>query len=471
MLSTVLRGETRRLLRSPLRLVALATYLAAGLWSLQVGRAHVAVLESNLAEGAARQASLQEEALGWFDEGRVGPEARPWVDIRTGLWADWYAAHHLGMEPAPLAAVSVGVSDVRSNMVRLSRLATPFDADEWRQLANPARQALGVMDLAFVLSFLLPLVVIVLTFDLRGYERDRGIEGLILLQGGALGPWIRARLAAVALFAGIPTALLWGAAGVTTGAFSGQFGGWLAGGGLLLVYLLLWTAGSGAVAVRSGSANRSAILLASLWITVCVLIPALVNQLVALSAPVGYSTRITDAARADRYELYEEPVEALEPLVYAEFPEFEQLPYATAAERDPLVDRHVYDLAAHQAFRAAWGEVSASERGRIEMADRFMIVNPVHAFHLGLTRLAGTEASAYLTFGEVILDTVRAKIGRILRHAWATEPIDREAFLALAGDVPETLRVTEPPSPLVWGTLVGWMLIAGVGLGARGAER
>jgi ABC-2 type transport system permease protein len=470
-LTTVLRSEIRRLFRSPLRVLAVVLYFAAGAAALQVGRSHVAVLESNLAEGAVRQERQQAEALAWFEEGRVGPEDRPWVDITTALWADWYAANHLGIEPVPLAAVSVGVSDVRSNLVRLSRLATPFDTDEWRQLANPERQALGVMDLAFVLTFFLPLLVIVLAFDLRGFERDRGIEGLLLLQSGRLEPWVRARLIAVAAIVGVPTVALWLLVGGATGAMEGQTVGWLLGGGLVAAYLAFWIAISGAVAVRAGSANRSAIILASVWICACVLVPALVNQTVSLAEPVGYSSRATDAARAERYELYEEPVEALLPHVYEEFPELADLPYAEAGEdRDPEADRHVYDLASHRAFRAAWEEVAEAERRRIRAADRWMVVNPVQAFHSGLTRLAGTEATAYLTFGEAILESVHAKIRRILTYAWAREPIDRDRFLAIAQGIPWRIQVSERPPPLAWVTLLVWtgLAFAGTRVRARG---
>lgn len=457
MLRVILRSEWLRLLRSPLRLTAVLLYTGAGLVALQTGQDHVAVLESNLAEGAAREGRLQAQALGWFEEGRPGPDDRPWVDISQTLWADWYSGSHFGLDPVPLAAVSVGVSDVRSNMVRLSRLGTPFDAEEWRQLANPERQALGVMDLAFTFAFLLPLLVILVTFDLLGYERDRGLEGLLVLQAGRLDPWVRGRLLSVALVTGLPTLLLWVVAGALTGAIGEQTVGWLMGGGLVLAYLVMWLVLCGAVAVRTGSANRSALALAGLWIGFCVLVPSLINQVVSMAEPVGYSARITDAVRADRYALYEEPVEALLPAVYEEFPELQRLPYAAVeGERDPLVDRHVYDLASHLSVREAYGETAALERRRLELADRFMAVSPVYAFQSGLTRLAGTEASAYLRFGDAILGAVREKLRLILAYAWRGEPVDREGFKTIAAAVPENLAVSERPPILVWLTILGW---------------
>jgi len=33
------------------------------------------------------------KALAWFDEGKKGPEDRPWMDITTPFWASWFTPY------------------------------------------------------------------------------------------------------------------------------------------------------------------------------------------------------------------------------------------------------------------------------------------------------------------------------------------------------------------------------------------
>lgn len=420
-------------------------------------------LQSNLAEGGRQESSMQASALAWLAEGRPGPDDRPWVDITKPLWADWYSGNYVGLAPAPLASVSIGVSDLRSNMVRLNRRSTPFDAEQWRQLANPERLALGVMDLSFTFTFFLPLVVILLSFDLRGYERDRGLENLLILQAGRLHRWVGARLLVVGLFAAAPTCLLWLIAGHVSGALVVQTGSWLAGGCLVLAYLLMWIALCGSIAVNAGSASRSALSLAAVWISVCVLVPALVNQIVNRMAPVHYSTEITDAVRVEQYAVLDEPLGRLIEHAYAEVPRIKSLPYADVAvegPRNPTADRHLYDLARFAPVRHAYSEVAALQRHRISLADRVMPINPVYAFNTGLARLAGTEASAYLRFGDAVLAAIQDRIRRLLFLAWSDVTIDRSRFLELTESAPSDLQITERPSALTWLTLFVWTAIA-----------
>ncbi|MEM6705054.1 MAG: hypothetical protein AAF690_20205 [Acidobacteriota bacterium] len=451
-------SEVLRLRRSPLRSLALLLYLAVGVASIEIGRGHLETLRSSLEEGERRQESLRAEAFGWFEEGRVGPEDRPWVDITEPLWMDWYSGSHLGLEAEALAGLSVGVSDVRGNLVRLNRLATPFDADQWRQLANPEMQLLGVMDLSFVLSLLMPLLVIVLVFDLRSYERDRGIEGLVVLQAGQLRTWFWSRLLIAGALAGLPTLVLWILGGWRTEAIVSQPTAWLLGGLLTLSYLAVWVGFGGAVAARSGSANRAALVLASAWICFSVLLPAAANQVVNSAEPVGYSTQIIDAVRADRYKLYEQPVEALLPSVYEEFPALSLQPYAEAEEREDVRDRHVFDLASLQLTQEAYDRVAASERRRLETAGRFVLANPVQAFQAGLNQLAGTEALAYVRFGQAILDSVQIKVGQILELAWTLEPSGRDEFVGFADSVPKRFNGSRAPAATVWAALLLWGL-------------
>ena len=84
--------------------------------------------------------------------------------------------------------------------------------------------------------------------------------------------------------------------------------------------------------------------------------------------PHDYSTEITDAQRADRYALYDKEAEELEPQLFEVFPEARHSAYVQDTVRDPLIDRHYYDVAGLLLNEAAAAEAVATEAGRERLA-------------------------------------------------------------------------------------------------------
>ncbi|MEM7677187.1 MAG: ABC transporter permease, partial [Myxococcota bacterium] len=102
-------------------------------------------------------------------------------------------------ETPPLAALAIGQRDlspaahrvVAGNTVALS----PYEA-----LTNPLELSVGHFDLAFVLLFLVPLLVLVLTFDLTTSERETGTLRMLLTQPVSLYSILQGKLLVRALW-------------------------------------------------------------------------------------------------------------------------------------------------------------------------------------------------------------------------------------------------------------------------------
>jgi ABC-2 type transport system permease protein len=458
----ILTMEWVQLWRSPMRWSAIIVYLALGAYAVFSGQQYVQKWAVAIDKVELEEKEMAEQALFWYAEGVKGPEDRAWVDIQQPLWASWYTGSYFCKTPAPLAVVSLGVSDTRSNYARISRFSSPFDTRNKPELINPEQLMAGHFDLAFVLVFLSPLLLLLLSFDILGYERDEGMLPLIPLQAGSLAAWAGLRVGFQWSLAFAATAVLWLMAAWAAGSWGLSL--WL---GLLLsgLYLLFWGGLILLVLSMRQGLSFNALTLAILWMVVSILLPAAANLWGQAQYPHDYSTEITDAQRADRYALYDKEAEELEPQLFEVFPEARHSAYVQDTVRDPLIDRHYYDVAGLLLNEAAAAEAVATEAGRERLARKSTWYNPAYAMQMGLDAVAGNSSAAYLAFNADISAAVKAKVVQLLAFALEKEPLDAEKF--------QVLRQTVGPNPNYAGQVPGrsWLvlllytvLIGGIGV-------
>ena len=460
----ILALEWVQLRRSRARQAVILAYLLLGGYAIFSSQHYVQKWADAAASVEAEEQEMAEKALSWYADSTAGPEDRPWVDISQPLWASWYTGSYLCKEPAPLALASLGVSDTRANYTRITRFSSPFDTRNKPELINPEQLMAGHFDLAFVLVFLSPLLLLLLSYDILGYERDEGMLPLIRLQAGRLDRWVGLRLGFQWSVAFASTTALWLLSGTVAGSW-----GLAVWQGLLLsgLYLLFWAALALLVlSFRKGLAFN-ALALALLWMTVTMLLPAVANLWGQAQYPHGYSTEITDAQRAERYALYEKEVEELEPQVFEVFPEARRSAYVQDTVRDPLIDRHYYDAAGLLLNEKAAAEAIATETGRERLARQSVWYNPAYALQMGLDAISGNGSAAYLAFSAEISAAVKAKVAQLLAFALAKETVDAEKF--------QQLRQTVGPNPSYAGRVPGssWLvlLLYGLVLGGIGIWR
>jgi len=103
------------------------------------------------------------------------------------------------LPPAPLAALSVGQSDILPYYALVTvtpRYASPtFD-----ELQNPLQLMAGRFDLAFVIVYLFPLLIFALSYNLLSAERENGTLAMVLSQPVALRDFVLGKVAVRALF-------------------------------------------------------------------------------------------------------------------------------------------------------------------------------------------------------------------------------------------------------------------------------
>lgn len=207
--------------------------------------------------------------------------------------------HYAVMRHDVLAPLSVGQTDVQPYYYRVTAHPshTFFSASE---IQNPLTQMTGSFDVAFVMIFVLPILIIAISFDLMSREKEGGMLGLIAAQGVSLRTLILAKVAARALILLVVLLALTALAAFLAGADLTQaqtfntVALWFA---VVVGYAAFWFALAFLVNALSWPSVTNGVVLANLWLLFVVVLPSIVNVIAGTLYPAPSRVHLTTEMR------------------------------------------------------------------------------------------------------------------------------------------------------------------------------
>ncbi|WP_446654513.1 DUF3526 domain-containing protein [Blastomonas sp.] len=255
------------MLRSRSALMALVLLAICASAAVALGLASVARDRAAIDRMLAGQAT-EESALAAFVE-----------DAGSGAY---YGFQPTWDAPSDLAFAALGSRDIAPAMLRVRALALEAQIYE-NEAANPELALPGRFDLAFVVIYLAPLVLIALLHDLWSGEREAGrYHALAAMPGANRRLWsarVLVRLGGVLAALLLPFAvgaLIAGTAPLRALGFAG----------LIMLVALLWTAIILIVARRGSRSAVHAASLAAIWFALTLVAPAGANLAINAAVPV-----------------------------------------------------------------------------------------------------------------------------------------------------------------------------------------
>ncbi|MEM7158144.1 MAG: DUF3526 domain-containing protein [Myxococcota bacterium] len=456
MLRLALRFELRALLRGRAGMVALVAFLAVGALAIAAGQRHVSQWHEAVTTARRAQDESVAEARRLFEQGAAGPPDRPWVDLAQPGWQDRYSSTRVTREPGPLAGVAAGAVDPAPVAFQVSGSADPLSAGGHR-IENPELDA-GVVDLAFVLAVLLPLLIGVLGVEIGGRERQEGIERLVVVQAGESRRWLIARMLAVAAIAAAACAALCIVAGLVGGA-SGQEIATLVGSAW--VYTAVWSGLMLAVNAHAGSIRDAAFALGTVWTLLCILLPTVAAEVSLSRVEADFAVTETLGARTSREAARQREPQLVVRELYARYPELERLPAAMEDPLDPKVGRHAADLLLVDEVAARHAARREQEQRAQVVSERAAWLSPVVALELGLERMAGVGPEAASEYREYLMQAVEERAYWVVTKAWTKAPVTQDDFDALqraapAAYLPQRRGGSTPIAALSFWAVVSW---------------
>lgn len=106
----------------------------------------------------------------------------------------WYANHHVYDTPSPLMIYSIGQADQFAFYKRVSMWTTGYDPDLVADLQNPEFVGIGSLDFTFVWIFLMPVLLLIFLYDIKGLEYDLDFLKSVALQVTNQNGWVLSRM-------------------------------------------------------------------------------------------------------------------------------------------------------------------------------------------------------------------------------------------------------------------------------------
>ena len=226
-------------------------------------------------------------------------------------------------QPSAWAAFSIGQRDTNPFNVKV-RLLTLEGQLYDSEFSNPKNLLYGNFDLAFVIVFLFPLVIIALCHNLISAEQENGVWNMLRAQPVSVGRIILWRLlirfAAVLIiaFGLITISCIYQAS-----AFDVRFVYALL---IAFVYLAFWFALAAFVISLQKSSTFNALSLLGAWIFLTILAPALLNLAISTALPVSESFALTVEQREGYHQTWDKAKAETMQKFYRVYPQYSDVP-------------------------------------------------------------------------------------------------------------------------------------------------
>jgi ABC-2 type transport system permease protein len=352
-------------------------------------------INSAAAEEQERLANLRDEVIE-IGAGRKqpGPFSDPTLPATVG---NNLGQRYAAMPPASLAALSIGQSDLQSYYFKVStRNKRNFITND--EIENPTNLMSGRFDLAFVVIYLYPLLILALSYNLISGEREQGTLAMLLAQPVSLRTFVLAKVglrAAVIL----AMAIIFTVLGIALGGIdlSGEgvvlrLAMWA---GIVIAYGAFWFALAIAIGAFGKSSATNAVALAGLWLAFVVLVPSLINITATTAYPVpsrvemmNATREASNAATAEGSKLLAKYYEDHPELAADAQPDMNDFAARSYAVQE-AVDRSI------QPVMARYDEQLAEQQ---KLVNRFRYASPAILVQGALNDIAGTGPDRYRHF-------------------------------------------------------------------------
>jgi ABC-2 type transport system permease protein len=362
-----------------------------------------------------------------YEKGELVPENRPWIDYSTPFWAIWYSSPYHFKKPSPAMVYSIGQSEQYGFYKRITFWASPYDADLVEEIANPERLQTGSLDFSFALLFLMPLVLLVLLYNVKSFETEQGFLLLIEVQNPSKNTWLLSRISfyTLLLFLVITGLLIYGA--LLTHVF--EQAGKTFGQMLLYVfaYLLFWSILYFFILVRSKSILGNTLKMSAIYLLFAFIVPATVHQVLSIKHPANMMTDFIDV-RDEQQELFDEPDSVYQARLITLFPEIVKSPiYVDSIGIDVAMNRSASALV-NELKKASIEPIEKEKQVKNGFIKSTFWFNPVSFFQNRFNAIAQSHYNDYQNYRNEVQLLIDKQIRSMVLDTWYEVEVDQKKF-------------------------------------------
>ncbi|GAA3631998.1 hypothetical protein [Flavivirga jejuensis] len=420
--------EWKHFVSSPFKIIALLLFLVASIYGLHNG-ADLYMQQSNEIERLNQKAKEEKETiLSYFDKSEKGPKNRPWVDITTPFWSIWYAPTYHFKKPSPTIVYNIGQTEQYGFYKKIGLYSSPYDADMAKEIANPERIQSGTLDFSFVVLFLLPLLLLVLLYNIKGSEAEQGFLPLIYVQTGSKNWWILSRTLfyTILLLFSLLGIMLYGA--TLTKVFEADNAFWTIFL-YLTIYLVFWVVLYFLILKYGKNIISNTLQMIGIWLLFAFVIPAVVHQWISIEKPANLMIDLIDIKRDKTDEIYEQSNTDTDNQIFNLYPSIKQTKTAqdTIAIKEARNDSRIALI--NVAMKNAISKLEENNIAKNELISKTYWFNPLTYFQNKLNHSSKTHYDDYQTYRDDIQNLVDKRIEIMVLDIWNNVKVDKTKYL------------------------------------------
>ncbi|NQX76632.1 DUF3526 domain-containing protein [Gilvibacter sp.] len=304
------------------------------------------------------------------------------------------------MEPPAFAFIATGQSDMYTSYVKPKVSGDDF-ALNFTEMTSPVQLLFGSFDLAFVIVYLLPLLIIAFSYNILSAEKEQGTLRLLGAQPMSIRRWMLQKLALrffwlslMVVVVLILTFTVFGA-GLTT-----NLADFFALTGLILAYMLFWFVLAFLVNLSAGSSAKNAVSMLGLWVILVLLVPSALNQVGNTAYPIPSRTLMINDMRAKKTEVSKKQDEILDAYL-RDHPEY--------AINDTAQARNFYHryIASQELIKKELAPVVGAFEAQLEkqqeVFEKFKWLSPALVTQQSLNTIAGSSTADYESYRKQVI--------------------------------------------------------------------
>lgn len=421
----VLSSENRQLARNPYKLLALFIFVFTSFYGLWKGYNFYKERHLEILRIETQKQEMIDQASTWLENDITGPENRPWVNIKQPFWAMWYANHHTYDDPSPLMIYSIGQADQFAFYKRVSMWTTGYDPDLIADLHNPEFVGIGSLDFTFVWIFLMPILLIILLYDVKGLEYDLDFLKSIALFEPNEKSWIVKRLGyyfmlmsmVLLISIGIPFLLESMSLASVLTYFS--YG---------IAYMLFWFFIYFLIIRKGKGQTDQAVKMLVVWLFLAVIIPGSIHQYLNLKYPPNFMMDWLTTKRVEQNEIfalsYDETVRRVNE-------KYDWLPTDEMIHEDSVsqpVKNSLYRMVLSLEFNQVVDGILEDLENKNSAIRKAYLISPVTFFQNRFNNICGTDYYTNRDFRESVQNMGHKINEMILRDEISNAQTDESRF-------------------------------------------
>ncbi len=420
--------EWKHFIRSSYKVIAIFLFILASVYGIHNS---VSLYQTQINEIAKIEERVSEERQEFIKKHLAGDlstnQNSNSRDYTSPYWAlRQFPLYHF-KKPSPSMVFSIGQSEQYGFYKRITFNSSPYDNDLSEEIANPERLQIGTFDFSFALLFLLPLVLMILAFNIKSNEIEQGFMSLIEVQVLSKNSWIVARVGFYSFLALLISygLILYGSLLMTslqpinTAMVPMML--------YTFFYILFWSTLFLFIIIKNNNLLSIILKMSFSFILFVFVTPGIVHQLLSINYPVNLMTDIIDV-RDQRQELYGKPHDAINSQLKIIYPQIENGSIMNDSLKVKAALSQSIPALVNSLKKNKIGIVENEIQSKIEFVNKFNIINPIVFFQNRINFLSETHYDNYKAYRDDIQTLIDKQIDVLIEDLWSGRKVDENRY-------------------------------------------